>query len=149
MEFKQASNNDINAFVKHRMEFVTSIRKIEDCNSFKDRTQKYLEEHIDKDDLIVFIAKDGEKIVSSCMACIFDTIPLPSCPKGRSAELLNVYTLAEWRRNGFAEQLIHMLIVESKKRGVEKIILDYTDAGLPLYKKLGFIPLEHQMQLRF
>lgn len=41
-----------------------------------------------------------------------------------------------------------MLIVESKKRGVERIILDYTDAGLTLYKKLGFILIEHQMQMR-
>jgi len=148
MEYKQASRNDIDVFIEHRMEFVTSIRKIEDCDSFKDRTRKYLEEHIDKEDLIIFIAKDGGNIISSCMACIYETMPLPSCPRGKSAELLNVYTLSEWRRNGFAEKLIHMLIAESKKRGVEKIILDYTDAGLPLYKKLGFIPLGHQMQIR-
>jgi ribosomal protein S18 acetylase RimI-like enzyme len=148
MEFKQASYNDIDLFLEHRMEFVASIRNIEDSKSFKEGTRKYLEEHIDKEDLIIFIAKDGEKIVSSCMACIFETIPLPSCPKGKSAELLNVYTLEGWRRYGYAEKLIHMLMIESKKRGVEKIILDYTDAGLPLYKKLGFIPLEYQMQMK-
>lgn len=41
-----------------------------------------------------------------------------------------------------------MLTQETKKLGIEKIVLDYTDIGLPLYEKLRFTTLHNQMQLK-
>lgn len=149
MEYRRANRSDIDLFVKNRIEFVTLIREISNIEDFENKTQEYLKEHIEKEDLIIFIAVDKNTIVASCMACIYQTAPKPSCPNGRSAELLNVYTLKEYRRNGHAEKLIRMLIQEVKNYGVEKMVLDYTDMGQPLYEKLGFIPLQNQMQLRF
>jgi ABC-type polysaccharide/polyol phosphate transport system ATPase subunit len=102
MEYRRANRNDVDSFVENRIEFVTSIRDIRDIDDFRNRTRQYIQEHIEKDDLIIFIAIDKNKIVSSCMACIFQTAPLPNCPTGTSAELLNVYTLKEYRRNGNA-----------------------------------------------
>jgi hypothetical protein len=34
-----------------------------------------------------------------------------------------------------------------KARGVEKLILEYTDDGYPLYKEYGFSNLERQMYM--
>lgn len=88
-----------------------------------------------RNDIDLFVKN---RIVSSCMAFIFHTVPKSSSPKGINAELLNVYTIKEYRRKGYAEKLISMLIQEVKNLGVEKIVLDYTDMGLPLYGKFGF-----------
>lgn len=148
MEYRRANRGDVDLIVENRMEFVTSIRKIKDIEGFRNKTKKYIKEHIEKDDLIIFVAIDENEIVCSCMACIYRTVPKPSCQNGVSAELLNVYTLNEYRRNGHAEKLIRLLIKEVKDLGVEKIVLDYTDMGLPLYEKLGFIPSHNQMLLR-
>ena len=82
------------------------------------------------------------------MACIFQTAPLPSCPEGKTAELLNVYTKSGYRRKGLAEKLVNMLLAELKQKDVRKIVLEYTDDGFPLYQKLGFTEIDHQMQLR-
>lgn len=148
MEYRRAKLEDIDLFVKNRIEFITSIKEISNIEDFKNQTKQYIKEHIEKDDLIIFIAIDKNRIISSCMASIFQTVPKPSCPKGINAELLNVYTIKEYRRNGYAEKLLNMLIQEIKNLGVEKIILDYTDMGLPLYQKLGFTILQNQMQLK-
>lgn len=148
MEYRQATREDVDSFVKNRMEFATSIRDISNIEEFENRTREYIYDHIEGDDLVIFVATHKDKIVSSCMASIYKTAPKPSCPKGITAELLNVYTLKEYRRMGCAEKLIEMLIKKVKDLGVEKIILDYTDMGLPLYKKLGFIEVENEMQLR-
>ncbi len=75
------------------------------------------------------------------------TPPLPSCPNGKIAELLNVYTIEEYRRHGYAERLLRLLIEELKTRDVGKIILEYTDAGFPVYQKLGFVVTENHMKL--
>lgn len=148
MEYRRAKLEDIDLFVKNRIEFITSIKEISNINDFKNQTKQYIKEHIERDDLIIFIAIDKNRIISSCMASIFQTVPKPSCPNGINAELLNVYTIKEYRRNGYAEKLLNMLIQEIKNLGVEKIILDCTDIGLPLYKKLGFSISQNQMELK-
>lgn len=148
MEYRQANCNDLDAFTAFRIEFLALIREIHGAGEFEERTRRYLNEHIGQDDLVIFIAEDEGKIVSSCMACIFETVPLVSCPNGKAAELLNVYTLNKYRRNGHAEALLNLLFQELRSRGVEKVILDYTEDGLPLYEKLGFSPLLRQMELR-
>lgn len=63
------------------------------------------------------------------------------------AELLNVYTKQEYRRKGLSEKLVTMLLHELKEKDVQKVILEYTDDGLFLYRKLGFTEINHQMQL--
>lgn len=146
MEYRRATRNEMDRFIENRIEFVTSIRKVENVEKFREVTKNYLEEHIDKDDLIIYIAVDNNEIIASCMACIYITAPLASCLSGKYAELLNVYTKKEYRRNGHAEKLINLLIAELKKYGVEKIKLDYTDLGYPLYEKLGFVQLDRDME---
>ena len=51
---------------------------------------------------------------------------------------MNVYTDAERRRQGIAYRMVSMLIEEAWSRGVTEISLDATEAGRPLYRKLGF-----------
>lgn len=148
MEFRRATSKDVESFVENRIEFLTLIRTIERPDEFRAETLEYIREHIGTDDLIIFLALDGETIASSCMACIFQTAPVPSCPNGKAAELLNVYTKQAYRRMGLAEKLVRMAIMELQTRGVEKVLLDYTDDGLPLYRKLGFTILPQEMQLR-
>ena len=148
MEYRRANRGDIERFVENRVEFAASIRQIDELELFRKRTRDYVEEHMEKDDMVIFIAVEGDRIISSCMACIFHTAPLPSCPTGVCAELLNVYTVQGYRRRGHAEKLLRMLIKEAGRLGVGKILLDATQMGRPLYEKLGFVPLSDQMQLK-
>lgn len=147
MEYRKASRKDIPALVENRVEFVSSIRNLPDTEAFQDSTRHYLEEHIDQEDLVVFLALQEGEIISSCMVCLFQTIPLPSCLSGKCGELLNVYTKKEYRRQGHAEKIIRMLMEQVKASGAEKLLLHYTEQGLPLYQKLGFTRLENQMQV--
>ena len=148
MEYRKLEASDVNDFVENRVEFATLIRNIENVDLFKEKTREYIEEHIDKDDLIIYIAVDNKKIVSSCMLCIFNTAPLPSTLNGKIGELLNVYTKNEYRRQGHSKRLIKLLMDEAKKRNVSKIILNYTDDGYPLYKSLGFKKVNDEMEYR-
>ncbi len=148
MEYRMADVRDAERFTQVRMEFVQSIRTIASVKEFAARTRTYLQEHLGGEELTVFLAVEGEEIAASCMACIYETAPLPSCTSGKSAELLNVYTRDAYRRQGHAEALLRLLLEESKQRGVEKMVLEYTEAGLPLYRKLGFEVLERQMVLK-
>ena len=59
MEFRRANEKDIPALVENRLEFVQLIRKIENIDNVREATVKYLEEHIAKDDMVIFIKKLG------------------------------------------------------------------------------------------
>lgn len=148
MEIRKAILNDINMLAENRLEFICTIRDIENKEDFFISTQSYLQNHLADDSFISYIAVDDGKIVSSCILCIYDTLPIPSCLNGKAGLLLNVYTLKEYRHQGLAYTLLSKLINEAKQRGVGKIHLDYTDDGYPLYKKLGFKELDREMVLK-
>lgn len=148
MVIKKAGKDEIDLLTENRMEFVSLIRDISNKDEFKENTRKYLKNYIEKDNLISYIAMEQEKIVSSCILCIYETLPTPSCINGKSGLLLNVYTLEGYRRKGLAIKLLEKLIQDAKALGVDKILLDYTDDGYGLYKKLGFEELDRQMRLK-
>lgn len=147
MEYRQANREDLENFIDVRMEFASSMGEIPTMERFREETAAYLRGHLGKDDLLIFIAADKGRIIATCMACIFMTVPLPSCSSGKIAVLLNVSTLKDHRRKGHAAKLLRLTLEELKRRGVRKVILDHTDDGFPLYKKLGFETSERHMSL--
>lgn len=148
MEYRKLRENEITAFVENRIEFVKMIGELKEVGLFKVKTTEYIKKNINKDNLLIYIAVKDNEIISSCMLCIFETIPLPSNYSGKTGELLNVYTKKEYRRQGHAAKLIKLLIDEARKKGVGKVNLSYTAGGYPLYKLLGFKKIDNQMEYR-
>ncbi len=57
---------------------------------------------------------------------------------GKTAMLMNVYTLPEYRRKGIASILLKRIISDAGKEGISCIDLTATAMGKPLYLKNGF-----------
>lgn len=93
MEIRKADLNDLDMLVDNRLEFVCSIREIANEHEFRINTREYLKKHLEDDSLLAFIVVDNGQIVSSCILCIYETLPVPSCLSGRAGLLLNVYTI--------------------------------------------------------
>ena len=54
--------------------------------------------------------------------------------------VVNVYTQPGWRGCGVARVLMAALMDWSRKQGFDRVVLHASDAGLPLYEKIGFKP---------
>ena len=54
----------------------------------------------------------------------------------------------KYRGKGIGKKLIQKLIVESKKQGCDKTVLNSTENNVPFYEKIGFTVNELQMVLR-
>lgn len=148
MEFRKATAEDLSLLIDTRMAFVESIAKIENPAAFKAATEQYFAAHLNDGSLFSYICVETGKILSSCLLCVYTTVPIPSALSGKSGLLLNVYTVKEHRRKGLAKKLILMLIEEARRMGVSKIMLDYTEDGLPLYQSLGFIKSDDHMEMK-
>jgi GNAT superfamily N-acetyltransferase len=56
----------------------------------------------------------------------------------KRGHILNVYTYPEYRRRGFAGQLVHCAVEWCLDHGINGVTLNYTEAGRPIYEALGF-----------
>ena len=148
MELRKITRNDLDSLVKNRVEFVSSIRMIEDLDGFEKATKAYFEKYLETEELIGYVFVEDGKICSVALLSISFSMPRPSSPNGKVGELLNVYTLSEYRRRGLAQKVIEQIIKAAKEEGVSTISLDYTKDGYPLYVHLGFETLDNKMRLR-
>jgi ribosomal protein S18 acetylase RimI-like enzyme len=53
-------------------------------------------------------------------------------------DILNMYTLPAYRRQGYSSMILQQLLTEAKTMGVSKVALHCSRDGEPLYRKFGF-----------
>jgi GNAT superfamily N-acetyltransferase len=53
-------------------------------------------------------------------------------------DILNMYTLPEYRRNGISSRILEELLKEARRMGISKVALHCSKDGEPLYRKYGF-----------
>ncbi len=58
--------------------------------------------------------------------------------EGNVSRIDDVATLMEFRGRGYGSKIVNSALVKAKEKGVEYCFLEATNAGLSIYKKLGF-----------
>jgi len=78
-----------------------------------------------------------EGIIAGCASALFwQRLPYPHT--SLHAELAGVYVAPPYRRRGFAGELCAAIVAAARARGVRRIVVHPSAAGLSLYSKLGF-----------
>ena len=95
-------------------------------------------------ELIAFVAKDGDKIVSVAYLHIIEMPANSVLLNGLYGEVLSVYTEPDYRGKGICTKLMNDLVEYGKKIGLGRIDLLATDEGYPIYAKVGFKDKEHR-----
>ena len=138
MEYRIASEKDIELLIQSRMDTLRDVNHLdagyEFSSEFRDASRAYFL----KGDQTTVLATDGDMIAGCATMCYLQLMPTYSHPSGERAHLMNVHTDPARRREGIASRMVSMLIREAWNRGVTEISLDATEAGRPLYRKLGF-----------
>ena len=152
--FDEATKEDIDELIKLRIAYM-----IDDFGSVTDHEKECMEtqlkDYFDRklgDELIVFVARDGKRIVSVAYLHIIEMPANSILLNGLYADVLSVYTEPEYRGQGLCTKLMEMLVEYGKKRGLGRIDLSATEKGYPIYKKIGFEDTEHRytdMRLKF
>ena len=87
------------------------------------------------------------KIVASGAISLNSMTPTPYDPFYQVAYLHSIFTEPEYRRRGFAECITKEAIRYCKLQGIGRMILEASDAGRPIYEKLGFQPSGRTLRL--
>ena len=144
--FGEASKDDIEQLIRLRIAYM-----IDDFGGISDHEKKCMEKQLPDyfnrklgDELIAFVAKDGERIVSVAYLHIIEMPANSILLNGLYGEVLSVYTEPEYRGKGLCTKLIQNLVDYGKKRGLGRVDLSATKEGYPIYAKVGFVDKEQR-----
>lgn len=138
MEYRMATKEDIDMLMSIRLEMFRKVNELSDNYVFSDGLIANSKRYFLEGNQTTSIALKNDKVVACASMSYIEMMPTFSHPTGNRAHLMNVYTNADYRRQGIARKLVQMLIDEAKEKGVTEISLDATDLGRPLYETLGF-----------
>ena len=121
-----------------------------DAHQFEAMDQAYeekLREELDHGTCKAWMIRIDNKLVASGAISINSMTPTPYDPSYKVAYLHSIYTEPEYRRRGFAEFITKEAMRYCKSQGIKRMILEASDAGRPIYEKLGFQPSGRTLRL--
>lgn len=140
INYKKADLNELDQIIRCRMEFIredmgTQTPEMEAV--IQAQLQEYLKNHLNRD-CFVFAAEEDGKIISIAFLLIQEKPANPRFPHGCVGNIMNVYTVAEKRRQGIAGNVIKQIMDFGKTQNLDFLELKAAPMGYPLYQKIGF-----------
>ena len=131
---------DIETLAQHRYLMFSEMGGFDADNLVKQRDNfaVWARRKMQDNEFFTWFVMDGETIVGGTGIWVIDWPPGPDIVEGGRACIYNVYTEPEHRRQGLAEHLMRIILKWCQERGIHSIMLHASDAGRPLYEKLGF-----------
>ena len=144
--FDTADKKDIDELIRMRIAYmIDDFGSVSDIE--KESMEKQLPDYFERKlntELVAFVARDGEKIVSVAYLHIIEMPANSILLNGLYGEVLSVYTMPEYRGKGLCSTLMKNLVEYGREHGLGRIDLSATKEGYPIYKKLGFKDKEHR-----
>lgn len=122
------------------------IHKNTYASELESATKQYFLSHINKD-LISWGIFQNEKMIAVGSLCLFTRIPYNENLSGCEGYILNIYTLPQFRRCGYATRILDTIIEYSHKNRIRRLWLNHSEQGKYLYTKKGFIKKNNEMEL--
>lgn len=119
----------------------------EDWQKIREENEKYYRTQLETGGHVACLARVEGEIAGCGGVCLYQEMPSPDNRNGRCAYLMNIYTREAYRNQGIARVVVEYLIGEARKRGVEKIYLETSEEGRPLYESMGFCDMHDYMKL--
>ena len=138
--FEKATIKDISMLTELRIAYLQEdLGTItdKDLSLIKASLPVYYEKHLDKD-LLVYVAKEEDDIISCAFLLIVEKPVSPSFITGKTGTVLNVYTKPEYRYKGYAKKLMTMMLEDAAVQDLSVVELKSTEDGYSLYKSVGF-----------
>ncbi len=136
---RRATTDDVATLVDLRFAFVTEFAPDEgNDDAARAGVAEYLARALPSETFLAWLVLDDDDVVATGGMVVYERM-MRSKGAGVGSEgyILNVYTLPEHRRRGYAERMMAALLDCARERGI-RLTLVATDAGKGLYQKLGF-----------
>lgn len=129
-----------------RREVIMAVFGVEPGRELMEANRRYYERHLAEGTHLAFIASEDGADCGCGAVCVTEEMPSPDNLTGRCAYLMNIYVRGPFRNNGVAHAIVRRLIEEARRLDCDKISLETTPDGRPVYLSLGFRDMPDQMK---
>jgi len=140
---RAATLDDAEAIAGHRrsMFYDMGHRDEEQLNAMVSAFRPWLREKMAAGEYLAWMSTDADgRIVAGLGLWLMDWPPHMVGPGSRRGNILNVYTVPGFRRQGIARRLMGVALDWCRAHGIRAVILHASDDGRALYESLGFAP---------
>lgn len=142
IQFIIAGMEHIQLLIDNRVNFLTEYWGTQpeeaECE-LRLQLKKYFEKEIPDREFVAWLAMDGDRCVGAGGMKISSKPGSFRIPDGRSAYIMNMFTLPEYRRQGIGQEILSRLMKTGEDMGIRFFELHATEEGEPLYIKQGFL----------
>jgi GNAT superfamily N-acetyltransferase len=149
-----ATSNDITILASHHRKMFKEIWEKDGKNLNEGRLDevekayiKKLEEQFTDNTCKAWVVKNQNKIVASGAITICSFVPTPLDLSYKVAFFHSLYTEEKSRNLNCAKIILEKAIRYCKDKGMKRVLLAASDAGRPMYQKIGFKPTSDLMRL--
>ena len=139
--FHKATSADIQTLINSRVEFLSEYWGSQNENSelkLREELKTYFENSLQNKSYHCWIAKVENEFAGIGGMVIQQRPGSFRAPDGRSAYIMNMYTVPKFRKMGIATMLLEKLIESGKQAGIYFYELHATKEGESVYVKGGF-----------
>lgn len=148
--YRKAGAGDLDELVRSRLMVLRAANGLDEKAELPEverRSFEYYGRALEDGSHVAYLAYDGDVLVGTGGVSFFQVLPTCHNPSGWKAYIMNMYTHPGYRRRGIARRTLELLVQESRSRGIDRISLEATSMGRPLYAACGFVPLPDEMEL--
>jgi ribosomal protein S18 acetylase RimI-like enzyme len=147
LTIRRGTVEDSPVLARHRCEMFSEmgVLNTEGYKRMMPESTLYFQEAIRNKAYVAWVVCDGEAVVAGGGMQVNAIPPRPGpggamLRRGPQGLIVNVYVEREYRRRGVAERLMVHMIESARADGFATLTLHASDAGRPLYERLGFTP---------
>lgn len=151
IEIIRANINDLELLLQWRMEVlreVFSLSAAQPAAELAEENRRYYQQELPTEGHIACFAHLNDETVGCGGMCLYREMPSPDNHTGQCVYLMNIYVRQQFRRRGIGGMIVRWLVEQAKARNIQKIYLETSAAGRPLYREIGFEDMRGYMQLK-
>lgn len=147
MKYRFATNEDIDLLVAERLKFIEVDESSDNYNSLKNNCYKYFMNAFATNSCDVVLAEDDGKCIGTGIIFYYNSVPSAFNVTGKNAYITSMYVEPTYRRRELGTAILNALMEMAESKGYEIIMLNASEMGKTLYKKVGFVDSRNGMIL--
>jgi GNAT superfamily N-acetyltransferase len=117
------------------------------CNEIEQAYSRKLRQELTEGVCKCWAIDNGVQIVASGGMTIVSLVPTPEDSSSKIAYIHSIYTDEAYRGKDFATRILKEILQYCKANGIKRGMLKTSDAGRPIYERIGFVPSANTMTI--
>lgn len=147
MQYRSATCGDIELLVAQRLSFINADKSIEKYDEIESNCRDYFSRALSDGSCDIILAEEDGQCIGTGIVFYYDSVPSAFNITGRNAYITSLFVAPDHRRRGIGTAIMNRLLNIAYARGYSIVMLNASDMGKELYRKMGFADIHNGMIL--